>query len=76
MSWADMVTVHDVGRPGVLDGMHALATDAGRYVAALIVVEMSSVVPLPEENIRRIVWRWVKCQLHLGHVIIHNIFLK
>ena len=46
-----MVTVHGVGGPGVLDEVHAAATDAGRDVAALMVAEMSSLVPLPEENI-------------------------
>ena len=51
---------HDVEGLGVLDGMHAAFTDAGRDVAALIVVEMSSLVPLPEENIRRIVWIWMR----------------
>ena len=40
--WADMVTVHGVGGPGVLDGVAAAAKDAGREVVALIVAEMSN----------------------------------
>jgi len=42
VNWADMVTVHGVGGPGVLDGVHTAATEVGRDVAALIVAEMSS----------------------------------
>jgi len=42
VSWADMVTVHGVGGPGVLDGVHTAAADVGRDVGALIVAEMSS----------------------------------
>lgn len=40
--WADLVTVHGVGGPGVLDGVDAGAKAKGRNVGALIVAEMSS----------------------------------
>ena len=42
VSWADLVTVHGVGGPGVLEGVHAAAKGKGREVGALIVAEMSS----------------------------------
>ena len=43
VGWADLVTVHGVGGPGVLEGVHAAANGKGREVGALIVAEMSSV---------------------------------
>lgn len=42
VGWADLVTVHGVGGPGVLEGVHAAANGKGREVGALIVAEMSS----------------------------------
>lgn len=42
VGWADMVTVHGIGGPGVMEGVHTAAVGAGRDVASLIVAEMSS----------------------------------
>ena len=42
VGWADLVTVHGVGGPGVLEGVQAAAKGKGRKVGALIVAEMSS----------------------------------
>jgi len=42
VGWADLVTVHGVGGPGVLEGVMTAAKEKGREVGVLIVAEMSS----------------------------------
>ena len=42
VGWADLVTVHGVGGPGVLEGVQTAAKGKGREVGALLVAEMSS----------------------------------
>jgi len=42
VGWADLVTVHGVGGPGVLEGVMSAAKGKGRDVGSLIVAEMSS----------------------------------
>ena len=48
VGWADLVTVHEVGEPGVLDGVQTVAMGEGREVGALLVAEMSSAGNLAE----------------------------
>jgi len=42
VGWADIVTVHGLPGPGVLDGLTGAAVRAGREVGALIVSQMSN----------------------------------
>ena len=58
VGWADLVTVHGVGGPGVLEGVQTAAKGKVREVGALLVAEMAVLGTWPGESILRDVWRW------------------